>query len=236
MSLDDLEREIHQEASKTAREIGARAASEAGAILADAKSKARAKVDAAEAAANQKVRAMQEELESSVYVDCKDALLRGVEENVKRNLLQLRREVLALMKKSYASKTVPKIVKRAKKVFEGYDPKEVIAEGDRSSLQQFSKLGYSVKPARFDGVVLKSKDGKVKLDATFASMLDENEVMMRNVMALAVREKAAAMKDWKEIVDVATASGKKAVAPKPKAKAIVKKSVKKLLRKKSKRG
>jgi vacuolar-type H+-ATPase subunit E/Vma4 len=206
MSLDDLEREIAHEASKKAKELASQADSQAEALLAEARRKVEASKAEFEVLAREKTKGMYGELESSVYVQCKDALLEGIEHNVDEYFADAKREILSAFRRGHYFKFLTDVAKDAKAVFADYNPSDVVVEGNKQSVLPFRRLGYKVKSTNIEGVRLSSKDGKVTLDATLSGLIENNMEMIRNRMASTISGKASALNDVEDIL--AIVSGK----------------------------
>ncbi len=203
MSLEDLEREIGAEASKKVRDLIAAANGEAAKILEEGKGQGRARMDRAKALAAERIKGLNEEFQSEAYMECRDALLKGIDESARRNMAAVKKELLRSFRGEQGKRFLEKVLRDAKGVFVDCSPKDVMVEGRKAVLPIFAKAGYSTKATGIDGVVLHSRDGAIVLDATFQSVLRQNAEIVRNRIALAVSGKAKELKDPEAVLAIA---------------------------------
>ncbi|MGD0729110.1 MAG: hypothetical protein ABR981_03475 [Candidatus Micrarchaeaceae archaeon] len=178
MALDELTRNIEQEAKAEASRLGKEASSESSAIIENAKKLADALKKKRKEEAEVEVDNKKRDVASALEIESNEILSSAREESVDRHLPQLN----AIIKKKFSAKE-SEIIKNALKRFSDIMPLDnAIVKIDKSNAK-LVKANAKIENASITGVVITSSDGKVKADATIESLMDSNLDAIRRILS-----------------------------------------------------
>lgn len=216
MSLQEIREQILKEANKKAAAINQEGETESYRVLAEAKSKVKTIQDASKKEIAGRIEAMKREHMAGVEIERNNLMLLAKGNLVDANSSAIKRGIISIVMNKHYEKIVKKALSSAKELTFGA---ELIVKADKESQRLLTRMGYKSVLSSDKGVVIQTKDGSIKIDASVESMLSNKDEMIRSKIAEAIfSEKSSAPKQKR----AAPANAKKAKAKK--SQKIVKKS------------
>ena len=220
MSLQEIKEQIVKDARKRAGAIDEEAKTEAYRITAEAKAKAKTILEMSRQEIAKRAEAMKMEHNAGVEIERNNLVLLAKGGVVDASSGAVKKGIVSIVMQRHYDKIVKKAISSAKDLTSGA---ELVIKADRESQKILSKLGYKSVPSSDKGVIIQTKDGSIRIDASVESMLSNKDEMIRSKIAEALFAERKA-------------PHAKQSAPKPKKiKKVVKKAAKKVAKKKSKK-
>lgn len=217
MSLQEIREQILKDAQKRANAINQEAETEVYRITSDAKAKSKMILDASKKEIAHKSEAMKKEHMAGVEIERNNLVLLAKGSLVDANSSAIKRGIVSIVMDKHYDKIVKNAIASAKDLTNGA---ELVIKADKESQKILVRLGYKSVLSPDKGVIIQTKDGSIKIDASVESMLSNKDEMIRSKIAEAIfSERMVPVHKEKK----ATAAPKKA---KP-AKKVAKKSAKK---------
>jgi len=223
MPLEDIKRDIEENARKEARRVHEESRKECEMVLSDAKARVSAILDESQRGMKAELELLNREYDSSIELGRKSAILSAMEEALETEMRSMRKE---LAKKARASPAYEKLFKGAMKAgrqMAGGD--EFIVATSKKDVPLLGKTSAKVEAREMEGgLMIYSRDRSMSIDATLGKLIDSKQEEIRN--AINTRLFSGSAKKTAK----AASRGKKAKAPaakKVKKSAAKKKAVKK---------
>ncbi|MDE1869413.1 MAG: V-type ATP synthase subunit E [Candidatus Micrarchaeota archaeon] len=220
MSLQEIKEQIVKDARKRAGAIDEEAKTESYRITAEAKAKAKTILEMSRQEIAKRAEAMRMEHNAGVEIERNNLVLLAKGGVVDSSSGAVRKGIVSIVMQKHYDKIVKKAISSAKDLTSGA---ELVIKADRESQKILSKLGYKSVPSSDKGVIIQTKDGSIKIDASVESMLSNKDEMIRSMIAEALFTEKKAQH-----------SKQSSTKPK-KAKKVVKKAAKKVAKKKKAR-
>lgn len=181
MALDEIKRNIEEQAKREADAIRKAAAEERDSIVREAEARLKELNQKLSAGINEELKRLREENESGIELSMKDIPLAAREEALSEEIPKVRK---LLLKQLRASKHYEKLFNAAVKQAESFAPvSELVVEVDRLDKRLVEELGAKVVFKDMDGgLVVRSKNGDVGIDATLGGIIDSRMEEVKNAV------------------------------------------------------
>ncbi|MDE1845917.1 MAG: V-type ATP synthase subunit E [Candidatus Micrarchaeota archaeon] len=183
MSLQEIKEQIVKEAHKKAGAIDEEAKSESYRITAEAKARAKTILDMARLEIAKRSHAMRMEHDAGVEIERNNLVLLAKGGVVDSSSSAVKKGIVSIVMQKHYDKIVKKALSSAKELT---DNAELVIKADKESGKILAKLGYKSVPASEKGVIIQTKDGSIKIDASVHSMLSNKEELIRSKIAEAL--------------------------------------------------
>jgi len=222
MPLEDIKRDIEDNARKEARRVHEESRKECELVLSDAKARVGAILDESQRSMKAELELLNKEYDSSIELGRKSAILSAMEEALETEMRSMRKE---LAKKARASPAYEKLFKDAMKAgrqMAGGD--EFIVATSKRDIPRLGKTSAKVEAREMEGgLMIYSRDRSMSIDATLGKLIDSKQEEIRN----AINTKLFAGSAKKAAKAVRGKRAKAPAAKKVKKSAAKKKAVKK---------
>ncbi|HVC58378.1 MAG TPA: V-type ATP synthase subunit E [Candidatus Acidoferrales bacterium] len=220
MPLEDIKRDIEENARKEARRIHEESRKECELVLSDAKAKVSAIIDESQRSMKAELELLNREYASSIELGRKSAVLSAMEEALEAEMRSMRRE---LAKKARASPAYEKLFKDAMKAgrqMAGGD--DFIVATSKKDVPLLGKTSAKVEARDMEGgLMVYSRDRSMSIDATLDKLIESKQEEIRNEINSRLfsgsAKKAAKAVKGKRAKAPAAKKAKKSAAPKKKA-------------------
>ena len=172
MTLDKIRSSIIKDAEKRAAEIESEASENAKKIIEDAKKEASAIEKKAEEEAKAEMKRVEMEKRSDLD-NMTTALMNAAEAEAVSNAME---KVMPRLSKMLSDQNLDKMLKSAIKEMEKTTDEIIVTVNKKAAA---SLKGYEVRHMDGEGFVIESKDGRIRLDATPAKIVEENSDLIR---------------------------------------------------------
>jgi vacuolar-type H+-ATPase subunit E/Vma4 len=189
MSLESLENEIASAAKKEVSGIASRASEEAERIISEAKATAKERLAAESASLERLYSATLEEAKSSMQITANTEISKRINSAAEKNYRKVHSLAEKRVLKNYG-KFIKAALAQAEPLFKGAEG-EVVVEADAKAAKELKGCKYQLQKSRTVGVVIRSRDGKVRIDSTLSGALDAHSASIQNLLMASFRERAA---------------------------------------------
>ncbi|MCL5786665.1 MAG: V-type ATP synthase subunit E [Candidatus Marsarchaeota archaeon] len=172
MTLDKIRSSIIKDAEKRAAEIESEASENAKKIIEDAKKEASAIEKKAEEEAKAEMKRVEMEKKSDLD-NATTALMNAAEAEAVSNAME---KVMPKLSRMLSDQNLDRMLKSAIKEMEKTTDEIIVTVNKRAAA---SLKGYAVKHMDGEGFIIESKDGRIRLDATPAKIVEENSELIR---------------------------------------------------------
>jgi vacuolar-type H+-ATPase subunit E/Vma4 len=178
MALDELRRNIEQEAKTTASKLSKEADTTVDKIIKDAKEKADAMKKSAKEDATAEVEQKRKDLITSLEIESTGLISNAKEESIQSQI----RDFNALIKRGLQDKE-SEIIKSAIKRFAEVIPiSETTVKISKENAALVKSAG-KVEFGNISGIILESMDGQISADATVDGIIQSNTDLIRRVLS-----------------------------------------------------
>ncbi|MDE1825252.1 MAG: hypothetical protein KGH77_03250 [Candidatus Micrarchaeota archaeon] len=180
MSLHEIKERILKEAQLSADSTSEEGKNESSRILSEARERSKRIRDEAAKELALKIELMRREHGAGVEIERNNAMLLAREQVIDANLGSVRRAIsTSIIRKGY-DKVLRKALAAAKEISNGND---LFIVANKSLKPALEKMGYSVQLSSIEGVVIQSRNGSIKMDASVDTLLNNNMEMIKSAIA-----------------------------------------------------
>jgi len=189
MPLDELKHGIEAGARSEAESIRASAAQERKRILDDAVESAKGIESGSEKEAAAEIARMRQEQSAKIEREARVSVLEAIDDDIRRESKGIRAELESRLKKSERyGKLFKEALKRAQEMAPAED---LVVQVNKKDEHFLKSAGVKIEHADISGLIIRSRDMSVRIDATLDRMIDSS---MDDAMTIIMSEISRASK------------------------------------------
>lgn len=180
MSLEEIRKTIEKEARAEADRVTEEGDREADSAVAEAKQKALEILKAAKAEAQKEADRIKREMLSGAEMEANGIILAAKESVLEHGVGPVMRASV----RELSGKKSDKLIESAVKSFGKLAPKgEIVVKTGKKNIQAVRNLGFLAVEGSRDELTLSTKDGRISLDASAKSIVEQHEKEARSILA-----------------------------------------------------
>jgi V/A-type H+/Na+-transporting ATPase subunit E len=179
MALDKLRREIEEQARAEAEAIASDASSERNRIIGKAKADAEALKKRIMDEARNEAEQRKKDTLTSLDTEISEIITSAKEASIGREL----RRFVPVLERRMRTKQERLIRAALKRFSEVVPPEKCVARTDKRNSMLLKNSGIDAKYEKIDGIVIESKDGRIRMDATVGGTIGSNSEAVRRVLS-----------------------------------------------------
>lgn len=180
MALREIKEQILKEAEQKASAVEAEGKAQASSILSEAKENAKRIAEQSKKGISAKVELMKREHKAGIEIERHNALLIAKEGVVDSYVGRISRETSSRLMHEHYDKIVKNALNAARDLIGNVG---IVIRADKESQKMLKKLGQVSELSSEKGVVIQTRNGSVKIDASIESAMHSNMELIRSRIA-----------------------------------------------------